>query len=140
MLTPRTNNFYTSPSIFGLEVSASVPGTFASDALPIQPPPLAALLPFEPLPNDSPFGYGTSFVVIGDGSVTDEQIRGAIETWVRVPEPPAMFLAALAGLSALLCASSATARLRRARASAAPTSSSRRGAAWWQERAARGPA
>jgi hypothetical protein len=75
--------------LFALEVQADVPGTFI-DAMPIDPPPLASLHPFDPNPNTL-FGFGTSI-----GTLADVQIRGSLTRWARVPEPGLAWLALLA--------------------------------------------
>jgi hypothetical protein len=95
------NNVFTNP-ILGFEVIADAPGTFASDAMPSDPPPLASLHPYDP--QDPIFGFGTSFAVLGDGTSTSLQIRSAISSWVRVPEPP-LALLVIAALGGLLSAS-----------------------------------
>ncbi|MBM4337444.1 MAG: hypothetical protein FJ108_16280 [Deltaproteobacteria bacterium] len=78
--------------IVGLEVLADVPGTFASDALPLAPPNLGALHPYDP--NDPNFGFGTSFAVLYDGV----QIRSSISSWTLVPEP-SVFALSLLGIA-----------------------------------------
>lgn len=81
--------------IVGLEVVADVPGTFASDALPLAPPNLGALHPYDP--NDPIFGFGTSFAVLYDGV----QIRSSISSWTLVPEP-SVFSLSLLGIALVL--------------------------------------
>ena len=90
MYAPGTPSMFN--PILGLEVVADVPGTF-TDAMPVDPPPLANLHPFDL--NDPFFGFGTSFAVLAE-----EQIRGSLTRWARVPEPEVAWLAlaALAGL------------------------------------------
>jgi hypothetical protein len=83
--------------IVGLEVVADVPGTFASDALPLAPPNLGALHPYDP--NDPIFGFGTSFAVLYDGV----QIRSSISSWTLVPEP-SVFSLSLLGIALVLAA------------------------------------
>jgi hypothetical protein len=81
--------------VFGFEVVADVPGTF-SDAMPIDPPPLASLHPFDLA--DPLFGFGTSFAILHD-----VQIRSSLTSWVLVPEPglAALLVAAFAGILAV---------------------------------------
>jgi len=90
---------FTDPT-FGFEVVADVPGTFPTDALPIDPPPVANLHPYDP--GELHFGFGTTFAIIGHGTGQGtsqwEQIRADVTRWVRVPEPgvTALLAAALA--------------------------------------------
>jgi hypothetical protein len=92
------NNLFTNP-LLGMEVVADAAGTFASDAMPIDPPPLASLHPYD-ANSGSGGGWGTNFAVFGNGTSTDLQIRSAISSWVRVPEPSLALLviAAFGGL------------------------------------------
>lgn len=80
--------------VFSLEIIADVPGTF-TDAMPIDPPPLASLHPFDLA--DPKFGFGTSYGILDPA----EQIRSSLTSWVLVPEPAPgwLVLAALAGLA-----------------------------------------
>jgi hypothetical protein len=95
-----SDGILTNPSL-GLEVFASVPGTFPSDAMPVVPPPLADLSPYGP--------GGTYFGLFGFDEGQLVQVRSEITSWVMVPEPPpaAVIVAALAGL---LCSSRFSAR------------------------------
>jgi len=89
---------YFDDPLFGLEVEASEPGVFASDAIPSPFPAISVLEPFTyPSQPDSAFGFGSWLVVVGGPSI----LVGSLTSHYAVPEPVA---AAFAGFGLLALA------------------------------------
>ena len=82
-----------------LELSSHDPSFFDPTALPLDPPSLAALDPFGD--TSSLFGYGTDLALAGGNNLTNTNFFSRVEltSLVRVPEPGAWALVALALLS-----------------------------------------
>lgn len=82
----------------GFEITAAVPGTIPSDALFVDPLPVANLHPYDP--GELYWGFGTTLALIsGADPPTGLQIRSALASWVTVPEPESLALFALTCLS-----------------------------------------
>lgn len=95
--------------LLGLELTTRQPGVFTSTALPLNPPDLSLLDPFNPSPSPGS-GFGTDVVLDaegGNGSYNGiyNSFRVSLTSLVRVvPEPGAGGLAALGALVSVLLA------------------------------------
>jgi hypothetical protein len=85
--------------VTGFEITTTVPGTIASDALFTEPLPVANLHPYDP--GEFYWGFGTTLVLIAGDVIggAGVQIRAGIGSWVLVPEPESLALVALAALA-----------------------------------------